>query len=869
MATLQKIIIEQFGKQHIRQTEIPNFITSNLALSKPLRPYQIEALQFAITYFNNDFDGKEAQPDLLFQMATGSGKTLMMAALILYLYKKGYSNFLFFVHTNNIIGKTKENFFNTNSPKFLFNDCIIIDDKIISLNMVDNFQRVIPNAINICLTSIQQLHTDLTNPKENKLTFDDFAAFKTVIISDEAHHINATTRRGGSALPGTEEGTWENTAMRIFHSNADNIMLEFTATSGMEQDTNLATKYEPKLIYDYALKQYRKDGFSKEVETVQNSADSFYRALSAIVLSQYKLKIFESLGYNIKPVVMFKSKTIAESKAFYDSFIQRISHLSTYDIEQVKSFAKDDLLHAFMFFEEHSISIENLLLEIKEDFSKEKLLIVDQTNIDEEKQIKLNTLEDSKNQVRCVFAVNMLNEGWDVLNLFDIVRLYETRDAKNGKPGKTTIQEAQLIGRGARYMPFTLTGSDIQADQRKFDNDLGNPLRVIEKLHYHTATNSRYVDELRKALIASGITDENFTEVTIKLKPEFKQTDLYIHGYVFANERVKYKAPSNNNSFPDFVLSHTFRVELPKLAMKSDTIFDSIVAESGNNSYGTVKMRALGSHVIRAAINWNADYSFKRLKETFPPLSSLYEFITSNKYLANLSIDISGNFISVTELSQKHKLFVAQQVLKQLSPLIFNKLDTFEGTRKFTPRDFRSVFKDHTLKFSIAPNSTKEVGRSMSAPYNQTLRLDLTTCEWYAYNDCYGTSEEKYLIKYIESILPKLIEKYSDIYLVRNELDLKIYAFNDGATFEPDFVLFMKHKESEDKFDNIQIFIEPKGTHIEAKDKWKEDFLLQIGEDAILSFETKNDKFHIWGVPFFIEDKKQSFVNAFSESLKL
>lgn len=869
MATLQDILVRKCGEDNIFSTEIPSFVTQNLSPLKPLRPYQIKALQFALTYFAKDFPEKEAQPDLLFQMATGSGKTLMMAALILYLYKRGYTNFLFFVHTNNIIGKTKENFFNPRSPKFLFNDCITIDDKLINLNLVDNFQRTIPNAINICLTSIQQLHTDLNNPKEGKLTFEDFAAFKTVIISDEAHHINATTRRGGSVLPGTEEGTWENTAMRIFQSNADNIMLEFTATSGMEQDANLAAKYEPKLIFDYALKQYRKDGFSKEVETVQNSADSFYRALSAIVLSQYKLKTFESIGYNIKPVVMFKSKTIADNKTFFDTFIQRISHLSTNDIEQLKSFAKDDLLHAFMFFEEHNISVENLLLEIKEDFSKEKLLIVDQNNIDEDKQIKLNTLEDSSNQVRGVFAVDMLNEGWDVLNLFDIVRMYETRDAKNGKPGKTTIQEAQLIGRGARYMPFNLIGSDIQSDKRKFDNDLDNPLRVIEKLHYHTATNSRYVDELRKALIASGIADENFTEVTIRLKPEFKQTDLYIHGYVFVNDRVSYTPPPSNDSFPENVLSHTFRVELPKMEMKSDTIFDSIVAESGNNSYGTVKMRALGSHVIRTAINSNADYSFKRLKISFPPLMSLHEFITSSKYLANLSIDISGNFQSVAALPQKHKLFVAQQVLKQLSPLIFKKLGTFEGTRKFTPRDFRSVFKDHTLKFSISPNSAKEIGRSMSTPYNPALRLDLSTCEWYAYNDCFGTSEEKFLIKYIESIIPKLREKYSGIYLVRNELDLKIYSFDDGLTFEPDFVLFMRHKESADQFDNIQIFIEPKGAHIEAKDKWKKDFLLQIGEDAILSFETKNDKFHIWGLPFFIEDKKQSFVNALNESLKL
>lgn len=870
MATLQKIIREEFGKRAIERTEIPSVITNNLAPSKPLRPYQRETLQYAITYFDNDFDGKEAQPELLFQMATGAGKTLIMAAMILFLYNKGYRNFLFFVNTNNIIGKTKENFFNPLSNKYLFADSITIDDQRISLNLVDNFQHVNPNSINICLTTIQQLHLDLTNPKEGCLTFDDFASFKTVMISDEAHHINAATRKGGAALPGTVGGgNWENTAMRIFKSNEDNVMLEFTATSGMEQDANLASKYEPKLIYDYSLKQYRIDKYSKDVETVQTSADDFYRALAAVVLSQFKLKLFESIGLHIKPVIMFKSKKIVESKSFYEIFKQRIEHLSVNDLVQVKSFAKDDLKRAFDFFEQNNVSLENLLLELREDFSAEKLLIVNQQNIDENDQITLNTLESPNNEVRCVFAVDMLNEGWDVLNLFDIVRMYETRDAKNGKPGKTTIQEAQLIGRGARYMPFIAPGSDGKADIRKFDHDIDNPLRVIEKLHYHTAANSRYVDELRKALIESGIANDNFKEVTVRLKPEFKETSLYRHGIVFANERIDYTAPKTNDSFPENVLTYTFKVEIPRNSMKSDTIFEGIVADFGNNRYSSTTMRQLGAHVLRAAINSNKDYSFRHLKQAFPPLASVEEFLSSSKFIANLNIDILGLKNSVSDLSQHLKLFVAQQVLKQLSPMIFKRLGTYEGTRKFTPRDFKSIFKDHTLKFRIDTGSSKEVGQSMLTPHNPTLRLDLKSCEWYAYDDCFGTSEEKYLIKYIESIIEKLREKYSDIYLVRNELDLKIYAFEDGVAFEPDFVLFMRHKDSDDKFDNIQIFIEPKGAHIEAKDKWKEEFLSQIGEDAILSFETPNNKYRIWGLPFFIEGKKQVFVKALTDSLNL
>ena len=53
-------------------------------------------------------------------MATGSGKTLVMAGLIIYLYEQGYRNFLFFVNSTNIIEKTRDNFFNTTSSKYLF-----------------------------------------------------------------------------------------------------------------------------------------------------------------------------------------------------------------------------------------------------------------------------------------------------------------------------------------------------------------------------------------------------------------------------------------------------------------------------------------------------------------------------------------------------------------------------------------------------------------------------------------------------------------------------------------------------------------------------------------------------------------------------
>lgn len=109
---------------------------------------------------------------------------------------------------------------------------------------------------------------------------------------------------------------------------------------------------------------------------------------------------------------------------------------------------------------------------------------------------------------------------------FDIVRLYETRDGKNGVPGKTTMKEAQLIGRGARYCPFKIT-EEQEKYQRKYDNDIDNPLRICETLYYHCWNEPRYISELHTALREIGIDLDKTVTRNYVLKEEFKQDDLY------------------------------------------------------------------------------------------------------------------------------------------------------------------------------------------------------------------------------------------------------------------------------------------------------------------------------------------------------
>jgi type III restriction enzyme len=81
------------------------------------RPLQIEAFA-RFTYYLNKYKHRRKPSQLLFHMATGSGKTLIMAGAIVELYKMGYRNFIFFVNTDTIIRKTKENFLNSASLKY-------------------------------------------------------------------------------------------------------------------------------------------------------------------------------------------------------------------------------------------------------------------------------------------------------------------------------------------------------------------------------------------------------------------------------------------------------------------------------------------------------------------------------------------------------------------------------------------------------------------------------------------------------------------------------------------------------------------------------------------------------------------------------
>ena len=525
-------------KEEAISIDIPEIITKGLSKKIILREYQIEAFKSFLVYYENDKLKKNKQVHTLFHMATGSGKTVIMAGLILYLYTKGYRKFLFFVNQTNILEKTIENFTNPLSSKYLFNDVIEYLGNKINIKKVDNFSDNKTEDIEILFTTIQKLHIDLFEAKENSLTYDDFQNNRIVFISDESHHVNSLTKK---ATKNEEESNrkWEYSVMNALIQNKNNIMLEFTATCDLK-DANVNNKYKDKIVFNYSLVSFRESKYTKDFQNFATDTDLWTRTVIALVLSEYRKFLFADLKLNIKPVILLKSRKITESKSFYNNFFKKIKNLTSYELSNLESIGIDILSKAINYFKQKDENLEILLHSIKNGFSQDTALIINGTSDDnKEKQILVNSLEDISNPIRIVFAVDMLNEGWDVLNLFDIVRLYDTRQSsgKSGKIGSYTIKEAQLIGRGARYCPFVIEDEEFKF-KRKYDNDVSNKNRILETMYFHSKNDSKYISELKQALIKTGLQSETPAITEQKIKNKSKENDFYKKSLAFSNKKL-------------------------------------------------------------------------------------------------------------------------------------------------------------------------------------------------------------------------------------------------------------------------------------------------------------------------------------------
>ncbi|MBE0515489.1 DEAD/DEAH box helicase family protein [Sulfurimonas sp.] len=841
--------------EYVEKPEIPKSIAENI--KQQLRPYQINALENFIFYMSSKKHKEIPNKHLLFHMATGSGKTNIIASSILYLYERGYRDFIFFVNTNNIITKTKANLVDKYSSKYLFKEKILINNQEVVINLIDDtFDSSKSDDINILFTTINKLHNDLESAvKENSITYADFKNKKLVLIADEAHHLNANTKTEKET-----EQNWEQTTKNLLNTNKANILLEFTATQDLE-DKKIGAKYRDKIIADYPLVKFRQDRYSKDIKLISDALDDKKRILSAVMVSEYRRLIAQrELNVSIKPVIMFKTvKNTENIDAVFDTFVKLIENLRENDIDEIFKLSDIKAIKEL----EKIVSDKKVFVQnIKYAFEKSNCLVIHSKVKDKDEKLKnLNSLEDSKNRVRAIFAVDILNEGWDVLNLFDIVKLDEMQ-----KNTKSTISEAQLIGRGARYFPFEYEEEDRY--KRKFDTDFENPLKILEEMHFYSVNQSDYIASLTKELKKIGLLDDTDNEpktVELKLKQSFLEDEIYKNGVIFVNKKVA-QDKSAIISISDYI-SSSYKTQ--KRYIDNTThelkVFDEEIKEANFNKTAKYKIKELDKNLVRVAINKKPFFYFNNLKKYFVNLQSISELIESENYLGSVEF----GFFTTKEfaLEDEVKIKFLLELLDHIESKIIKNAKEHIGSREFYPVRISS---------KIPPKKTVKFKDSDS-------RIDVLD-DWYVFEAHGGTSEERHFTDFILKVSDELKAKYKIVKLIRNEKAFEIYSFDklrDGARFEPDFLLLLKDKN--DCYH--QIFCEPKGDWTkDAKDgfensseKWKNEFLEDItkltaqnslvlediNENGLKLYE--NACYKLFGLPFYNYANESEFKEKFAE----
>ena len=349
----------------------------------------------------------------------------------------------------------------------------------------------------------------------------------------------------------------------------------------------------------------------------------------------------------------------------------------------------------------------------------------------------------------------------------------------------------------------------------------------------------------------------------LKLKDSFKKTNLYKHGVVWLNRQVP-KDYQHVKSFADLanlsVKQKNYEYTIPTGFGGVTAIMenDETPVRQGNQSSRDVKIVDIERNIIKSAIACNPFFTFASLKQYFPHLVSIREFITLENYLGGLAITFKGN-LSGLEENRSAKLAACDGLLGQIESEIRKEITEYEGTKHFYEEQIRAIFTDKTLKFNVdVPRANVDVPRADDSDIAYLIKVS----DWFAYENLYGTSEEKAFVQMLDRWIRESEKTYEDIYLIRNEGHFSIYNFSDGQGFQPDFVLFLREKNGESL--SYQLFIEPKGEHLVEHDQWKAKFLEEIRVEFYSKILTENKKYRVIGVPSFYHER---YENQFKDDL--
>ena len=389
-----------------------------------------------------------------FEMATGSGKTLLIGSLLAYLHKyRGYKNFLIITPNTTIYEKTIYNFDEMNTKRVFSNYIDMSYNVVTGDNFIDKTSGYIENAdFNIFIFNIQKFFDrdsgTLRLDKEweqsfwndglgNTIPFREYLKKeKLVILTDEAHHYQ-------NFLVG---GVGNKSSGDIILSLKPEMVLEFTATAIAEEETE--TRRTQKIIYQYPINNFITDGYGKKVraygytgfadksETADVTEDDKKKFLVSYLIHLVKKRALEEI---LKPILLVRSRDILHANNLLEWIMDDLNNENTLiettynEIVKGEKFEINDLISRYITLDEFKLGIRKL---------PEKSFVYHSDNENEEEvKQKLNTIESNDQEV--LIQIKKLEEGWDIQNPYTILILSVSKNSMK-------IYVKQLIGRGVR-----------------------------------------------------------------------------------------------------------------------------------------------------------------------------------------------------------------------------------------------------------------------------------------------------------------------------------------------------------------------------------------------------------------------------------
>ncbi|MFA5145353.1 MAG: DEAD/DEAH box helicase family protein [Candidatus Omnitrophota bacterium] len=538
---------------------IENFKDIQRLLKYPLRPYQLEALSAFQLFWKDGFDSRSIKqkaietitghggnvlnwPKIGFEMATGSGKTLLMGAIILYLWHKNYKDFLILTPNTILFDKTVENF-TPRAVKSIFGDGWNLKYNLITGNSYRDktCHYRIDRDISFYVFNMQKFYEKASKGKDDEgedtmkgmpyvrrpleeslwkdesgkhtISFMEFLKQRRpVIISDEAHHYQQKT---------TREAIFE---------MLPSVVVEFTGTSveknalrGLGQDN----------LYKYSMQRYIGEGYGKrifalgcgtpEVKITDAVTESDKQKLIwGMIVHLLKREALKTVDAPLKKAMMLVKARSIQHAENVDNYLRNWPETISKELDDVLEQVnreQTDIVRMLRKYLPHQKKDRQRLVKDLTGVAKSVFTIHSENKSEEEVWTDYKTLDENKAEV--VNQVRVFTEGVDYDHFYTIVVLGDTVE-------NAGLAAAQLIGRGLRLFK----------EKREYDILDCDIKEQSEILHVICEKGKRFdkiVEDIRQKLdLAKGIIEipveeeEKTNSIKVKLIDDYKLPVLNI-----------------------------------------------------------------------------------------------------------------------------------------------------------------------------------------------------------------------------------------------------------------------------------------------------------------------------------------------------